>query len=219
MKVFIAGVNHNDPFGRARLVQWFSSIGEKQSRAPTFIAVEWARDIFQKIEAQRPHFMELCQNRWPYIGFEEIQVLSKTLGYEADSHYEAFPNVKIIWLDEDRDDIDQSKISSYSQDKFKTYERLLKDVNEEELNRNFLKLLHIKVHGIANKHYVKEKRDKKFADKISSYLEKTKHNNDDFGLCIVGMSHASRNEGCMTELIESRGFQCDVVMLGKVVLV
>ena len=60
----IAGINHNDPSMRQRLIQWLTTCAKYGN--PDFVGVEWDRDIYGRVRDQRERFSQLLRRQWVF---------------------------------------------------------------------------------------------------------------------------------------------------------
>lgn len=99
--LFLIGVCHNDPFG-AEKTQNALRLARENSFIPDCIAVEWKSDYAHRIILQRDTFGRLLTQEYPDITDRELQTLQSSLAFEADAHLELYPEIPIVWLDENR---------------------------------------------------------------------------------------------------------------------
>ena len=93
--VRIYGGVHDDPGSRQRFLADLIS-----RHAPQFVAVEWARDVFERLVVWRPWIeKELCR-RWQFLEGAGCREVSLALGWEGDAHVELFPDVDRLWLED-----------------------------------------------------------------------------------------------------------------------
>lgn len=77
MKLYIAGINHNDPVSRTGLIQWLHEIKAENQTKPDFIASEWDEEVYTKVAAQRPYLSQLLEKEWPDLNQKQIESISK----------------------------------------------------------------------------------------------------------------------------------------------
>src|SRR3989442_7527 len=75
----VAGVNHEDPAIRQRLVDWLTWCSVHYGQ-PDFVAVEWKKDIFERVKAKREEFRCLLEKEWPNISENLLKILVLSLG-------------------------------------------------------------------------------------------------------------------------------------------
>ncbi|MGG4184116.1 hypothetical protein ABEW24_12160 [Paenibacillus jamilae] len=202
MKLYIAGINHNDPVSRTGLIQWLHEIKAENQTEPDFIASEWDEEVYTKVAAQRSYLSQLIEKEWPDLNQKQIESISKTLAFEGDSHKGIFDNVNVLWLDHSRD-VDQEAVDKFAILRLQTLKMHCNNDAKfnfiEELSRNLKKSECPDIPTIE--------RDIKFASTIIAYDEKNKC---EWGIIIVGSLHASEEEGAMRNQLEHKGYECIV---------
>jgi hypothetical protein len=205
----IAGVNHFDPAGRQKLVDCLL-LHAKEFGTPAFIGVEWDKDIFTQVKAQRKKFRQLISNQWPELSLETIKALTLSLGYEADSHTEIFPDVKILWLDIGRQ-ASEEVVKNYAHDRFTMYKRwLCTKVIEKNATTILAEMGKMATDEAGDPPKVGNERDAKFADLIPRQGTKGVGG---WASIIVGKFHAMKYGGSMLQLLEEKGQICRVYVL------
>ena len=168
-----------------------------------FVAVEWDSDLFAQVKEQRKKLRELAQKQWPSAGSDLMDILELSLGYEADTHPEVFPNSQVLWLDQGR----QANVQRYAQQRLDMYRSFLK---ADDLPTNTTAALAMFSEGarkIAEQLTEGEPRDATFASLIN---EKVAQGKGRWAIAIVGASHAAAHKGSMRKLLEEQGHGCEV---------
>lgn len=205
----IAGVNHFDPAGRLRLVDWLA-LYSKRFGHPAFVATEWDKDIFAQVKAQRGEFQCLISNQWPNLSAGLVKVLTLSLAYEADTHTEVFSDVEVVWLDEGRR-APEDDIRNYAPDRFAMYKHWLGDkVTERDDLVTLAKMSERAIREAGCPPSIGNDRDAQFADLI---LRRVGKDGGDWAVVIVGKFHALTYSGSMRRLLEEREQICEVSLL------
>ena len=199
MKFLIASINHFDVLGHRRLIEWLKQKSAIESGAPEFVAVEWDKDIFSLIKAQRNLIGELARKEWPTAPNSFVQVIQQSLGYEGDTHKEVLPSVETVWLD------GKISVSEYYRTRMRTYKGFARntclDFSENMLINMSLKAWQLseplETEGID--------RDIIFVDNIMPQIKRAK---SDWAIVIVGANHASLSPGCMVSRLSEQGSIC-----------
>jgi len=203
MKLLIASIIHFDVLGHRRLIEWLKQKSAIESGAPEFVAVEWDKDMFSLIKAQRNLIGEVARKEWPTAPNSFVQVIQQSLGYEGDTHKEVLPSVETVWLD--RPVVDETSVSQYCRKRMDTYKLYARntcfDFGENMLinmsQQIWLESEPPETGGTE--------RDIIFSDKIMSQI---KHAKSNWAIVIVGANHASLSPGCMVSHLSERGSIC-----------
>lgn len=199
MVVFIVGVNHFDPLGRADLLARLRTLASRHSNAPAFVAVEYDQRHFRSIAGQRDRFRSLIETACDGLPTAELDAFANSLVYEGDSHHEVFPGVPVLWLDQGRE-WSESDLEGYAMDRLNMYQghsggdlrgavekvsRAIKAVPGTEIDRD---------------------RSKTFATRIRDRVREV---NGSWAIAILGEAHASNSvRGSMRQLLEAAGVNC-----------
>lgn len=97
MKIIIAGIRHDDPYGPPKVLSLLQSLRES-SFIPDCIVTEWDSSVAKTVIAQRPLFLSLAANE--LLSNKENIALANAIAYEADIHESIYPDLPIIWMDE-----------------------------------------------------------------------------------------------------------------------
>jgi len=98
LRIIIARIHHYDPYCPRKVIYLLESL-RSLSFIPDCIAVEWDREVAEKVIAQRPHFVSLATSGGLF-NHDEAVALTNTMAYEADIHKSVYPDMPIIWTDE-----------------------------------------------------------------------------------------------------------------------
>ncbi len=147
MKLLIAGITHFDVLGHRRVLKWLKQKSAIESGAPEFVAVEWDKDIYSLIKAQRNLIGELAREEWPTAPNSFVQVIQQSLGYEGDTHKEVLPSVETVWLDNGRTVVDETIVRQYCRDRMNIYKGFVRntclDFSENMLINMSLQAWHV----------------------------------------------------------------------------
>lgn len=102
MRIYIAGINHNDPLSRIELIEWMNDIASYEQSYPDFIAPEWKEEYFNSVKKQRTEFDKRVRSEWPFLTESQIEAITLSLGFEGDAHKEVFGELPVLWLDRER---------------------------------------------------------------------------------------------------------------------
>jgi len=156
-KIVFAGINHNDPLGRTKILALLNQLRLNDNFIPNCIAVEWDEKIAEFIISQRPKFIKLAKEEDFGFTEETLTILADTIAFEADSHYAIYPDLPIIWLD--KYDKFPSSVESHIKDRLYMYTSCFQKLNKNE--KNSIELLSRMVWGRRHLWDVDE-RDEKF---------------------------------------------------------
>lgn len=207
MKLYIAGICHFAPLGRNKLKQWIRQLAQDNDGPPAFVATEWDQTLFVQVKDQRGQFRQLAQKQWTAAGTDLLDVLEISLGYEADTHDEFFPNVEVLWLDQGRND----DVSSYAKSRLNVYRSFLDDEPPPTNTAEALEKLSQEAWRRAEQwHGSRTERDDKFTSLI---LDRISKDGGDWAIVIVGAAHAKYLEKSMRMLLDEQGYSCQVTIL------
>ena len=211
MRLRIAGINHNDILGANRLHAWYEHVRKLEKSTPTFVAVEFDRELFEQLRLQRPLIRRLASEAWPETNDEVLCVVEGSLVYEGDLHERVFPGVETVWLDQGRSITDPMEISDYAENRLSIYKK--------STSTTKLKLEIGDVEIICRAAWKNQRvppkrdgscRDRKFSQKITQRVANCK---SDWAIVVVGSNHASPIEGSMVSLLTDQGIACHVTEL------
>lgn len=213
MKLYIAGVVHNDPLGRTNLRRWLRLLRDSQGGPPAFVATEWDSQIFAEIKQQRDTFRNLASQEWPDAPPELVRELTRSLGYEADSHLDTFRGVDTLWLDEGRGDYQPEDVTEFAEARFNTYNSRLRDhrtlLNDTPGALAFLSQRAWQA-ADADPATTGQERDDNW---VRAIRERIADGGGQWAVVIVGAHHATGNERYMRRQLEDLGLSCHVCML------
>lgn len=202
----IAGIQHFDVTARERLVGWLRSCGSEFG-APEYVAVEHRQDIFDEIKRQRTEFRRMLTSRWPLLSPSVVEKMTMSLGYEGDAHSEVFPDVEVLWLDEERE-ASENLIRDYAKGRLELYQSYLPNRVAEMDDAAVLRALRQADAAILDARLPPVRgceRDLKFAEVI---LKRIAMGGTGWGCIIVGKSHARRYPKSMVDILENNGQIC-----------
>lgn len=195
-KLFLIGVCHNDPFG-AEKTRYALRLAQENNFIPDCIAVEWRSDYANRVILQRDTFGRLLAQEYPNITDGELQIIQSSLAFEADAHIGLYPEIPIIWLDENRtvkDDI----IENYATSRLSIIKSAVRK-NNEAFN---LWNISYCVRQLSQSEAVPSERDKMFFSCIQEAVANGYRNI----ACVVGTNHTELSmKGTFGELLENEG--------------
>ena len=194
--LFLIGVCHNDPFG-AEKTQNALRLAQENRFIPDCIAVEWRSDYAHGIILQRDTFGKLLAQEYPAITDRELQTLQSSLAFEADAHRALYPEIPIIWLDENRT-VEDEIIEKYAKD------RLSIITGAVRKNNGVFNLSDISycVRHSSNRMIAPSERDKIFFSCIQDAVANGYSNI----ACVVGTNHVELStKGMFGELLKNEG--------------
>ncbi len=209
MALFIAGVHHNDPLCRTRLICWLDRLSQLNTTRPAFIATEANSTAYQAILEQREIFRQLLKGNSPKLSAEICDTLVRSLYYEADAYQIIFPDTNIIWLDENRE-LDPNELINYAQNRFNIYKRFLNENNPLNLisksswNMDWTAL---STDPLGDPDY---RRDKIIFNLIkTAYVQHV----GSWAIAIIGAGHASNRDHSAKRLLDSASISSNVEIL------
>jgi hypothetical protein len=206
MLLRIAGINHFDVLGRHKLRDWLTRYSH-EVEGPAFLATEWDQNIFETVRGQRQHCRRLAAQRWPNFSDELLDIVMMSLGYEADTHADLYPNIEILWLDQGRE-ADERDVNRYAEDRIHLYETLLAEGEELRDQQEVLAGMSNAASRRAGGDGGIGVRDQNFARRILDRAD-----DDGWAIVIVGKNHTADVEGSMRRLLEQGEQRCEVVLL------
>ena len=195
-KLFLIGVCHNDPFG-AEKTRYALRLAQENNFIPDCIAVEWRSDYANRVILQRDTFGRLLAQEYPNITDGELQIIQSSLAFEADAHIGLYPEIPIIWLDENRtvkDDI----IENYATSRLSI---IKSDVRKNDEAFNLWNISYC-VRQLSQSEAVPSERDKMFFSCIQEAVANGYRNI----ACVVGTNHTKLSiKGMFGELLKNEG--------------
>ncbi len=211
MKVYLAGINHFDPLGRAELERWLKDLAVHAPSPPAFISVEWSEPIFADVQAQRHRFRHLAQREWPEASTETLDTLAAALAYEADTHTAVFPGVETLWLDQGREhSVAEDIVARYAEYRLNMYSNFLANRLGAASANNLLPTLSEEAWRRVSLSGHPDSRDKKWAQLIRDRVSFKK---GDWAVVITGATHTSDQDGSLRRRLERDGLSCEVTIL------
>jgi hypothetical protein len=208
MQLCIAGVVHDDPLGRCKLIEWLRALSRRG--VPDFIATEWDATIFQRVRSQRRWFCEAARQEWPEAPRELIRELSLSLAYEADAHTQVFSGLEILWLDQGRRVERESDVTEFAQARLGTYKSFLGNTGMPPVVSEALALLSREAWRRADAGAaggIDTARDSRWAQVL---LERARRVSSQWAVAVVGQRHSTRDKGHFRRLVEDEGVDCQV---------
>lgn len=210
MQIYIAGICHFDPLCRARLETWLRGLLASHSTQPSFVAVEWAEEIFNQVKSQRPGLRSRAISNWKSSTTAYLDVLEASLAFEADTHNAIFPNCQTIWLDQGRDLPYSDALKEYASERLKIYATYIPPATKN-FDGDLLNIMSEKAWAESDKDRKgATDRDEKFAKIIIEHLSA---DTGAWAVVIVGINHARRDIDRMLYRLEAAGFVCEVAEL------
>lgn len=208
MNISVSAICHFDPLCKQRLLKWLLFERSFHYHPPTFVAVEWDCQIFEKICKQRKIVYNLARKQWPSATPKFLYTLAEAVAYEGDTHVEVFPDIPTIWLDQGRIIKDQTIITDYAKDRITVYANLIgdeiSDFNEETLH--FMSLKAWEISESSNDRNIDD-RDYRFS---STIINKYIFNPIKWAIVIVGANHTRKHRRTMISELENHGFRIEV---------
>jgi hypothetical protein len=194
--LFLIGVCHNDPFG-AEKTQNALRLARENSFIPDCIAVEWRSDYAHRVILQRDTFGRLLTQEYPDISDKELHTLQSSLAFEADAHLEIYPEIPIVWLDENRTVIDEI-IEKYAEDRLSIIKSAVRKNNGEFNLCNISYCMRQSSNNVA----APSERDEVFFSCIQETVASGYRNI----ACVVGTNHTKLStKGMFGELLKNEG--------------
>ena len=210
MLIYIAGVCHDDPKGKANLKAWLHKLSVAHPELPSFVGVEYDRDKFAKLKKQRPLLRQKMQSYGPAASPDLLDALADCLAYEPDAVADVFPNLEPLWLDTGTscttNNLYNTRGNVY-QDRLE-----LKKVVFPVETATVLALLseapweYFEKRGLR----VPDPRDEKFARLV---LEEIAQVSGSWAIVVVGAKHATGIPGSMRSRLTDAGIECKIDLL------
>jgi hypothetical protein len=208
MDIFLAGIAHGDPTGRAKIIAWLDTISKRLDSPPAFVAVEYHSDSLGACHEQRLKFTNEMHARFPEMPKETLQELSKAIAYEIDPHMPIFPTARVVYLDENRSDAQIERTwSSMIFLLCMTIEALAENKHPISPSDVFA---HIASQRSGEKSQPTPDRDRLWMSILTDVTSKT-----DGSWCalVVGTDHLENRKDSIRGLLQERGFKCHVTDL------
>src|SRR5713226_4921616 len=114
--LYIAGVCHQDPKGKANLKKWLHDLSADNDGPPAFVGVEYNERTFAALRKQRPMLRERVKSLCPRASSDLLDALEQCLLYEPDAVADVFPDVEPLWLEKGTtvpDDLYETWVKKY----------------------------------------------------------------------------------------------------------
>jgi hypothetical protein len=209
VKLYIAGINHNDPLCRIELIEWMKDLAKQEQTPPAYVAPEWKEEYFNLVKEQRVEFDKNVRSEWPLLSEDQLEAITLSLGYEGDAHKDVFGELPVVWLDQERS-VHGSSVKDFYRYRFQHLKRWAKEKDENEI---FLTLLSktIREEGdsgsAASNPSIDKGRDAAFYKAIKETCNPLC---SDWAIIVVGALHSLPTPGSMASLLELDGYQCIV---------
>ncbi len=95
-RIRIFGGVHHCPGSRRSLIKSVTN-----QPAPSLVAVEWGRAVYQSAALARARVAQAALSRWDFLTATEADELSAALGWEAEVPTRLWPNVEVAWLEDE----------------------------------------------------------------------------------------------------------------------
>ncbi|WP_242210807.1 hypothetical protein [Paenibacillus polymyxa] len=213
MRIYIAGINHNDPLSRIELIEWMNGIARHEQTSPDFVAPEWKEEYFNLVKEQRAEFDKRVRSEWSSLTEKQIEAITLSLGYEGDAHKEVFGELPVLWLDQERNAGNPS-VKDFYKYRFKNLRDWAQEIDK---NENFLTLLskmirNIQSVSVKSNPSIDPGRDAAFHKVINNECSSYRLG---WAIIVVGALHALPTPGSMRSLLETDGYQCIVKDLSR----
>ena len=197
IEIVFLGVNHNDPLGRDKICSILKN--ELKDFVPNAIAVEWKREIAYEVINQRKAMIEVLTQQYPNVELSDIKILANAMAFESDSHINIYPNLPVIWLDQERGvDIYDDTVANYFVYRKSYYDAIINS------GISSIEEISIYVCSVMSSNIPSE-RDILFYNKLHKEIEENGYTKV---ICIVGASHADLStEGSFANLFIKIGYR------------
>ena len=195
IEIVVIGVNHNDPLGREKISRILKE--ELTDFIPDAIAVEWKKEIAYEVVRQRIVMKKVLSQQYPSADPNDLDLLANAMAFESDSHIKIYPNLPIIWLDQERlVDLSDDNVTNFYIYRKSYYDSIIKlGINSISDISNYV----CRTMGTNGP----SERDHMFYDLLQKEIEKNGYKRI---ICIVGAYHAN--------LIEEKRFAHMLVRAG-----
>ena len=195
IEIVVIGVNHNDPLGREKISRILKE--ELTDFIPDAIAVEWKKEIAYEVVRQRIVMKKVLSQQYPSADPNDLDLLANAMAFESDSHIKIYPNLPIIWLDQERlVDLSDDNVTNFYIYRKSYYDSIIK------LGINSISDISSYVCRTMGTNGPSE-RDHMFYDLLQKEIEENGYKRI---ICIVGAYHAN--------LIEEKRFANMLVRAG-----
>ena len=210
MLIYIAGVCHDDPKGKANLTAWLHKLSAAHRGPPAFVGVEYDKDKFADLKQQRPLLRQKMESYGPAASPDVLDALADCLAYEPDAVADVFPNLEPLWLDTGTSLATTSlynRLGSIYQDRLE-----LKKVVFPAETTTVLALMSEAAWETFERQGAQAScpRDEKFARLV---LEKIEQVSGGWAIVIVGANHATPTPGSMRSRLTAPGIDCEVDLI------
>lgn len=209
MVLYIAGVCHQDPKGKANLKAWLQALSAANDEPPAFVGVEYDKNKFAELKQQRPRLRQTIESHCPSASSDLLDALVDCFAYERDAVAEVFPNLEPLWLD--------AGTANTTDDRYMMWVNYYKGVPFRSESAEALALLNEAAWDRFNPQPLQfpdpgdVPRSETFACQV---LDSIKRGSGGWAIVVVGAYHAS---GSIPESMRSRltdaGIECKVYLI------
>ncbi len=216
MKLYSAGINHNDPLMRKELADWLQELKNEHEFDPCFIAVEWGKYAHSKVADARHEFKELARKEWPGVSDELLTTLAEAMGYEGDTHRDLWPDLDLIWLDDDREvtAMTANNLANYAAGRLGVYKLRIGAADPVNDPTGALQQLSDAAH-IGQQTWVDNPRDESWAKQITAAMANSP--DCEWAVVICGSEHFAKHAGNACDLLDKKTTCQDLPSPGKLV--
>ena len=199
IEIVVIGVNHNDPLGMEKISRILKE--ELTDFIPDAIAVEWKKEIAYEVVRQRIVMKKVLSQQYPSADPNDLDLLANAMAFESDSHIKIYPDLPIIWLDQERlVDLSDDNVTNFYIYRKSYYDSIIKlGINSISDISNYV----CRTMGTNGP----SERDHMFYDLLQKEIEENGYKRI---ICIVGAYHAN--------LIEEKRFANMLIRAGYKVI-
>lgn len=216
MKLYAAGINHNDPLMRKELVDWLQELKKQYDSDPCFIAVEWGQNAHAKVAGSRDEFKELAKKAWPGVSHDLLTTLAEAMGYEGDAHREVWADLEPIWLDDDRPSTlkIEYELDNYAAGRLGVYKFRLGKADPVTDPQGALQQLSDAAH-VGQQSWADNPRDGSWANQITTAIAAASA--CEWAVVICGSEHFAKHAGNARDLLDKKATCTDLPSPGRLV--
>lgn len=193
-RIYVAGVNHFDPFHRASTGTWLDQIAGHEATAPAFIANEWTDTAYEFARDHREEFRVRVAHDYTMLDPDSLQTVAHSFAYEGDVFDQAFGHDGVLWLGH------PTKVETLVQFRVDRCHQYVDYQGDPKDGPDFLRMLSVGAHFHGQQPGPGDERDGELAAAIHV---KSLETEAEWAVAILGANHAYRFDATVVDLLDS----------------
>ena len=192
-RIYVAGVNHFDPFHRALARTWLDQIAAEEDSVPAFVANEWSSEAYAFARDNRDGFMSCVLDDYKMMDAHSLRLVELSFGYEGDVFDDVFGHDRAFWLG------GSTELSTLIDFRVKRCHQFVDYQGNPIDGPDFLRKLSLGAHACAQPPGPGDQRDGELAAAIHVKARKI---NAEWAIAIIGGNHAHRIDSTAVDLLD-----------------